>query len=244
VETGRLHVPPERIETGLRRHLDHPEAAVGLLRLHYHTDSRPALTALLSHLVGDTRLAGDTGLNCSASLAALLLDDWHMAKLFWLRENKRQGSRKLPPATPVALLAAWADVLGRLGRQVRVGFEYDPTRHLPQSGLEALILAHAREPKNLRLVRSMDALLADYPGTEETRMAFLSELSLHEPRNWRLGLRLGLVDLRAFRLREGMEEVRLAKDLARDRGDTNRFLTVLAHEDRGGAIRRALGEAV
>ena len=74
--------------------------------------------------------------------------------------------------------------------------------------------------------------------------AMLSDLSLHERDNWRLGLRLGLVNLRAFRLREGLEELRLAGVLADKRGETHRFVSALDHEDTSGAIRRALARDV
>lgn len=238
-EAQGLDLCPDSLEAGLRRHLDQPDAAVGLLRLHYYTGNRPALAALLSHVLGDTRLAADTGLNCSASLAGLLLDDWHLAKVFWLREHRGQAAPRLPE-TPAALLTAWANVLSRLGRDVRLGLEYDTARHLPQAGLEAFILAYSREPARRSLLRSMETLLAHYPGTEETRLACLSELSLHEPQNWRLGLRLGLVDVLAFRLDEGLAELRLAQAAAHARQEAHRFLTALAHEDPRGVIRRAL----
>jgi hypothetical protein len=239
LESDRLVAPAPRIEAGLCRLMDRPEAVVGLLRLHYFTNDSSELLLLLHRILGSDLFPDDAALAITGSLAAIRLEKWDLAKLFWHRYQQRHAPGRLP-ATPSEMLLAWAGVWTQLGRDARVGFEYDVSRHLPQSGLETMILAFSRDPHNLPLVRAMDSLLASHPGTEETRLALLSELSLHERNNWRLGLRLGLVNLQAFRPDQGLEELRLAKILAQSRHETARFAAALAHADPTGAIRRAL----
>lgn len=239
-ELRQALVDPDALARGLAGHPDRPEAMVGLLRLFYCAGRFDELDGLLARLVREKHFPGDAALCATASLAALRRGEWELAKLFWHRHHRREGRPCRLPERPEALLRTWAGVWTRLGREVRVGFEYDLTRHLPQSGLETLILAYSRDPGDLSLVRAMDSLLAGYPGSEETRLAMLSELSLHERDNWRLGLRLGLVNLRAFRTGQGLDELRLAATLADRAGEAGRFAAALTHEDHSGAIRRAL----
>jgi hypothetical protein len=244
LEVDQALCPPSSLAQGLTHLPDCPEAAVGLIRFYASTRDSGALSELLHAILGDNSFPDDPRLNATGSLAAMQGGSFDLAKLFWARHHRADPAAVRPPETPTALLQTWAGVWTRLGRDVRLGFEFDPSRHVPQTSLETMILAYSRDPKNLALVRAMDSLLSGLPGTEATRLAFLSELSLHEPRNWRLGLRLGLVNLGAFRQRQGIEELHLAGELARAQNETPRFLAALAHEDSSGAIRRTLGEGL
>ncbi|WP_243310623.1 CgeB family protein [Fundidesulfovibrio agrisoli] len=241
LEAERLELSAQAVASGLLALQDMPEAAVGLMRLHYYFGDRAGLSSLLEGILAGERFAGNQEVEASASLAALALGKWDMARLFWHRHRRATGQ---PPALledPAGLARSWAAAWARTGREIRLGMVYDSSRHAPQSAFEALMLAHTLAPKDLALVRAVDSILGGYSGVEETRLALLSELSLHDRHNWRLGLRLGLVNLRAFRLREGLEELQLAHGCAAASGAEARFLAALEREDPTGAVRAALG---
>ncbi|WP_243439130.1 CgeB family protein [Fundidesulfovibrio soli] len=243
LEAERLDLSAQAVAEGLLALRDMPEAAVGLMRLHFYFGDKPGLLSLLEGILAGERFAGDHDVDASASLAALALDRWDMARLFWHRHRRATGQ---PPALledPAGLARSWAAAWARTGREIRLGMVYDSSRHAPQSAFEALMLAHTLAPKDLGLVRAVDSLLSGYSGVEEARLALLSELSLHDRNNWRLGLRLGLVNLRAFRFQEGLEELQVARECARQSaGDAGvaRFLAALSREDPTGAVQAAL----
>ena len=241
LEAERLDLPPQAVASGLLALQDAPEAAVGLMRLHYFIDDGAGLASLLEGILAGKRFAGDHDVEASASLAALALGKWDMARLFWHRHRRATGQAPGLVEDPAGLARSWAATWARTGREIRLGMVYDSSRHAPQSAFEALMLAHTHAPKDLGLVRAVDSLLGGYSGVEETRLALLSELSLHDRHNWRLGLRLGLVNLRAFRFREGLEELQVAREYAAASGAEARFLAALEREDPTGAVRAARG---
>jgi len=239
-EAGRLELSSQAVASGLHALRDMPEALVGLMRLHYFHGDKAGLRSLLENVLAGNLCAGDPYVDASASLAALAADEWDMARLFRHRHCLATGQEPGLPEGPGGLARSWAAAWARTGREIRLGMVYDSSRHAPQSAFEALILAHTLAPKDLGLVRAVDALLGGYSGVEEARLALLSELSLHDRNNWRLGLRLGMVNLRAFRAREGLEELRLARECAAQAGSEARFLVALAREDPSGAVRAGL----
>jgi hypothetical protein len=119
---------------------------------------------------------------------------------------------------------------------------FDPGAHLPQSALECLVLASSFVADDLRVYREISRILACESGWAGLRIKALSHLSLHDRRDWRLGLELGLADCRAFRVRQGLEEILAARDEALRQGQAGRFERFLAARDESGRIRALLAD--
>jgi len=71
-------------------------------------------------------------------------------------------------------------------------------------------------------------------------MGYLSEISLRNREDFRIGLTLGLVDLKLFRIDEGLDELRVAREQARALGKLANFERILGAQDPRGRIRAAL----
>jgi hypothetical protein len=202
--------------------------------------ARAALAALWS--------AGPKARNLDADLAgslgALRLEEWELARGFWLARLKarQQPSKALlePPADPRALLRLWARLLREEDRGLRPGFPFDPKAHVPACAAECLLWALDLAPGDTELLREMDGLLASRPGLEQMRVGFLSELTLRQRQDWRLGLALGLADLKCFRLEAGLEELSVALAQARAQGREQAFFRSLASRDPDGLLARFL----
>ena len=124
---------------------------------------------------------------------------------------------------------------------MRGGFAFDLDMHLPASALECLLMATARAPRHLATLRLLDTMLRPLPGMEQMRVGFLSLLTLHERRDWRLALEIGLANLKSFRLDSGLDELRLARELARENGQETQFDRALAARDGSGLLAERLG---
>jgi len=95
-------------------------------------------------------------------------------------------------------------------------------------------------PNDVEVLRKAEALLRAVPGSELYRMGYLSEISLRNREDFRLGLALGLVDLKLFRIDQGLDELRVAREQARSLGKLESFERILAAQDPRGRIRAAL----
>ena len=123
------------------------------------------------------------------------------------------------------------------------GFRYSAGRGLPRSAMECLMEANELDAGNLDVVRRMDAIQdAEGSGGQGFRLHVLSHLSLHRPHDWRIGLDLGLANLRTMRMDQGLEELVLALDTARAKGQEAYFRRVLAAQDSTGMIAAVLAE--
>ena len=185
--------------------------------------------------------AADMELNLACSMAGVLLGDWPLAKQFWYRQQR--ASRREPPARPERpfdLCLLWARELMRESVLQTPGSTFDPERHLPCSALECVYLAQTFEPHDQEAIRLVDAIFARSKGSEYFRLGALSEISLVERSNWRAGLALGVVNLHAFRLQQGLEEIVLALNAARSQGKERPFLRTLSGLDRKGYVRAVL----
>lgn len=185
-------------------------------------------------------LHNDPLLDRTASLAALHLDQPTLAKAFWLRHQVSSGRSSRPPKSPKDMYLDWAREFQRQDCLARPGLPFDHLRHLPDSALECLILAHRLDSSDMAVCRYMDALLDNQPGFESLRLSLLSHLTLHQPGNWLAGLKLGLVNLQGFRLKEGLEELLLAASRAEERGELRKFNNALTAVDSEGSIRAAM----
>lgn len=183
----------------------------------------------------------DLETNAAASLAALRTGQHNTARALRLRWERTTGERHSQPcASPQEMARRWAATFRKAGQVMNPGFSFDEQSHVPASAMECLALALAFAPHDLGLTRQMEALLRDQPGYELHRVGLLSTLSLHARTDWRLGLELGLTNLRAFRFRAALEELLLARQQAEAQGATQRFDAALAGRDPDGQIHALL----
>lgn len=152
----------------------------------------------------------------------------------------RAGLACAPETTPVALLLAWAEEAKRQGLPARAGFGFDPERHLPASGVECLFLARSLEPANIEALTGLIDALRQTWGAGALLLAALSDLTLRRRGDWRAGLELGLCNLRCYRPMQGLDELALARRLAREQGQGEEFDRALAQADPSGRAARAL----
>ncbi len=219
-----------------------PRKREALLGFWLGTNQRDlVLHDLRALLQPDLPFGDDPALTRTASLAALHLGELALAKAFWMRHQKASGRTPRPPRGPLDMYCFWTGTFQRQDLLSRPGLPFDHERHLPESALECLILAHRLDSRNMTVCRSMDALLDKQPGFEPLRLSLLSHLTLHQPGNWLAGLKLGLVNLQGFRLEEGLEELLLAALRAEQHGETRKFYNALASADPDDSIRAALG---
>lgn len=179
-------------------------------------------------------------LNLAASMAALRTGNFTGAKTFWYRHLEGSGTEATPPDNPHALYTMWAKDLHRRGLTMRPGFAFDADRHLPGRAVECLLMILKDEPQDLPTLRLLDSMLRPIFGTEQTRVGYLSILTLFERNDWRLALEIALADLASFRLKSGLEELHLARQLAVEAGQESSFLRVLKGRDPSGLLSRRL----
>lgn len=240
-QAGRAPVVDGHLKTLL---LALPETApkrTALLGFWYFSGKREALMHDLKAIIQNALFSESEDLNRTASLAALRINALDMAKAFFLRYIKKQqrGGRQ-HTQNPRDLYLFWARDFQRVGRLHRPGLPFDAKRHLPESAIECLLLAQDLWPEDRSVCRSLDALLDKQIGLEPLRITLLEKMTLQEPGNWLLGMKLGLVYLRGFRVEEGMRALFLANGLAGEQGQEERFNNFLTAVDPGGVIRGAL----
>ncbi len=180
-------------------------------------------------------------LAAACSLAALHRNDFGLAKVFWY-QMPRPARLPEKPESPVDLYRLWARELWRRGLRRRQGQAYDEDRQVPATAQECLLRALRLDPKDLETHRRLDAALADVPGTEPSRLGILSHLALHQPGEWRTHFDLGMTNVKAFRMKEGLSDLLLARDLADKAGAAKHFRLLLSGKDPSGRIAWALAQ--
>ena len=245
-EAGRLALPDGVLEKGFSGLSVTDEVLAAHLRLKAG-QGRDEFLRLAVPVAETCQYAAFPEVNLAGSMGALRHSDLTLARLFFLRHRRHCGpgapgasGGAEPGHTPLSICLAWARELQRGNRVFRPGFRFDPREHLPQSALECLVLASAHDPKDLDVYREIARVLARESGWDGLRIKALSHLSLHERRDWRLGLELGLADVRAFRVRQGLEEIVTARDEAVRQGQGDRFARALAARDGSGQVRALL----
>lgn len=180
--------------------------------------------------------------NTGCSFAAMHAGNLKLARGFLLRYCQKQN-RPMPQISDQSgLVRAWARELVNAGEKMRPGFFYDPKRHLPQSALECLIWLQAQTPAEPSLLRDIKNLLGNVPGSEPIVLLFLSQLSLQRQKDWEYNLELARINLKAFRLRQGLEELILAQENAARAGEEKSFRSRLKRLDKKSLLRTALDE--
>lgn len=240
-EAGRIALKPGLIERALGALPPDEEVLSALVRMRAMTDKEEKAANTMKAILAEDAFADHLELNLACSMAALKANLWEMAKEFWYRRLKTvTGSHPMPPDDPVRLLMLWSGELVRAGLLVRAGFPFDGEKHLPMSASECLAGVLDLEPENLEALRRFETTFRDFRGMEQTRVGFLSILTLHERTDWRMGIEIGLAGLRSFRLEAGLDELLLAGNLAEKQGETNNFLRVLKARDPSGLAFKAL----
>lgn len=239
---GLISAEAEALERSLARLKPGAQALAARLTLACEQRGRQAALALAATALADPGLGPEPEVALAGSMLGVLLDDWALARGFWLLRQRAAGNASAPlPESPAALCVAWAGELARAGRVASGGFPYDPAEHVPTCALECLYLASRLAPEDLDVTRRLAAMTGTLRGHDYIRMAHLSHLALHNPRDWRTGLQLGMAGLRSFRAEEGLAELRQALANARDQGKEAAFLGALeACDPRGSALAALL----
>ena len=241
-EAGRLSMPVGEVLDRLAGIPQDADVASALLRIQAVAREKRLVDDNLAALLGGRMYADDPGLNLTGSMAALKNGHFDGAKAFRYRHCLATGRLDAhAPRDPVELLTFWAKDLHREGKTLRSGFTFDPARHLPASAVECLLTITDDDANHLPTLRLLDTMLRPVPGMEQARVGFLSILTLHERKDWRLGLEIGLADLKSFRLDSGLDELRLARELARGKGQETQFDRALAARDGSGLLAARLG---
>ncbi|WP_245168174.1 glycosyltransferase [Desulfobaculum xiamenense] len=217
-----------------------PELLARALRLRTIIDRRDEVRSACVGILDAAAHRESFDVNFAGSMCMLACGEWDMAKSFWYRQVDACGAKWCKPESPRDLHLAWSRECVRRGALYRPGLRYDVVEGLPEAALESLIAADSAAPGDMEVKSRMETVLSRLEGVDELRLGVLSELSLHAPDNWRIGLELGLVNLRAMRLEAGLEELRLALDIAVGQGKETMFMRALAARDISGRTARFL----
>jgi len=231
---GLADVPSDVCEARLAEFSGLPEAAALRLRLLTARGARGEARRMLDEALRSGRHADSLDFNLTLSMAALRLDDLEAARLFLLRWSTSTPVAKAPappapgPASPTRLLLSWARRLHAAGRVCTPGLRFDPDTDLPSCAAECLLWAVRVEPENSEVLGLLDLWLEGQPGWDARRLDWLAALARLDPGEWRHPLRMGLANLRCFRLAEGLRDLGQAHYMAEDQGRGRIFRAALA----------------
>ena len=240
LESSLLPANPEDVLAGLAGHQEVPECFTAILRLLVLGGRSAQALALAAENALAGFAPGDVSFQVSACSLALRQGEFGLARSLFAAFLAAGGSPPQNADSPAALYAALAETLARHGQEWRPGFSFDSQRHLPATASECYLMSLSLEPENPAVMRKAEALLRGLPGSELARLGYLSQLSLRNREDYRLGFSLGLTDLKTFRVTEGLEELRMARSQAKAQGKSARFEDMLAAHDPKGLIRAAL----
>ncbi|GAB7080342.1 glycosyltransferase family protein [Megalodesulfovibrio paquesii] len=219
----------------LAGYVDHPEALAAVLET-WHLLNRPQDALQLAvQIIQHPVHSRIVPLAAACSVLGLYQGQFEFARQCLLLQGEPRR-----PETPAALLQGWAAQLARLGRTAFPGRSFTPRMHLPACAADCLFLAMELAPHDMEITRRLESLLAACGGWEHLRLGLLSDLSLRRREDWRLGLSLGLANLKAFRLKEGLEEAALALHSARSQGKEGQFARRLEGLDPSGLLAKTL----
>ncbi|MEF3696653.1 glycosyltransferase [Desulfolutivibrio sp.] len=217
------------VEAELARLSTDPAAAGGLLRLWRLGGRRDRMLTLCAGLLA--KHIADPLLLATAAMAALSAGALPLARALARAGIRVPSSAGAGPGggprravdTPRDICLYAAGIFRAAGRMVRPGLVFEADRLVPQTVVEALIVAHTLDERDTGIIVALDTALEPFRGTEQTRLGILSALSLRSGKNWRWPLRSALVNARMFRLDEAEQELALARTLAQEAGEGRRF---------------------
>lgn len=243
---GRLDVPHAVSHGSLAPFAANPEVAALRLRLLAASGDADGVRAMLDEAVRDRTHEQSLDFCLALSMAALRLGDLEAARLFLLRYATATPVARTPApppqvqASPVRLLLSWARRLFAAGRVSTPGLDFDPDAGLPQSAADCLRWAAQAEPDDPEILGLLDLWMEERPGLEAQRLGWLFNLCSLDPSEWRHPLRLGLLNLRCFRLAEGLQGLTKARDMAEAQGRARIFRAALATSPSAGQVHGAL----
>lgn len=241
-ESGVLAIPPHKLLRKLSETPQDADIAAATLRIQATTGASQMLTENLNTLLSGDFYSDSAELNLMGSMASLQVNHWDGAKAFWYRHLKATKAGDVnPPREQKELLTLWAKDLKRIEIVVRAGFPFDVTKNLPAAAAECLLGIMKNEPEDLPTLRLLDTFLRPITGLEQARVGFLSVLTLHERTDWHLALEIALANLKSYRLASGLEELRLARKIAREQGQESAFERALKGRDTSGLLTKRLG---
>ncbi|WP_247648469.1 glycosyltransferase [Pseudodesulfovibrio sp. zrk46] len=241
-ESGLLPIPMGELLERLKKLEQGPEVAAALLQVQTRAGMDKVMKDNLTTILAADYYADSPVLNMAGSMASLAVEHWDGAKAFWYRHLKTLSGRDpQPPTEPWQLLTLWAKDLKRRDQIIRAGFPYDPNAHLPKVATDCLMLILKDMPEHLPTLRLLDTMLRPVVGLEQARVGYLSILTLHERNDWRLAFEIALANLKSYRLKSGMEELHVAREIARQQGQEAMFAKALAARDESGLLAARLG---
>ncbi|EKO40198.1 MAG: hypothetical protein B193_1078 [Solidesulfovibrio magneticus str. Maddingley MBC34] len=240
---GQLALPGPEIWERLSAAPPTPPVAAALLHTAADLGNRDLYAHLAGACLGRPELRADAHVAAVACLAGYRLGDHEAARRAYAAFVGATGkTRAARLDDPFDALVFFAAALEAVGRDAARGMAFDPGRQTPDNAAECLIAAKVLRPEALEPDRRLAAILRRHPGTQAERLGLLSNLSLHRPADWSLGLELALVNLTAFRREPGIEEAMAAAQTAMAQGQAARFARRLAAADSTGRLVAALAE--
>lgn len=241
--TGQLALRPTEIWERLSTAPPTPPVAAALL----HTAAALGSRELYAHLAGACLARPDLQANAHvaavACLAGYRLNDHEAARRAYAAFVGATGkARAARLDAPFDALVFFAAALEAAGRDAAPGMRFDPKGHVPDTAAECLVAAKLLRPEALEPDRRLAAILRRHPGSQAERVGLLSNLSLHRPGDWSLGLELALANLASFRRGPGIEEALVAAEAAAAQGQSARFARRLAAADPAGRLAAILAE--
>jgi hypothetical protein len=191
--------------------------------LELNLQHRNKLEEILYYLLKKGLYEEDWELNLCASFAALFWKNRELARKFIVRYVKSNSLYKDIPKKIRDMILFWAKELIRRKQKFRIGFLFDPNKHLPRSAAECLYLLLLNNPADEDALKLLKTLLREQKGVEDKLLQLESQLSLLHPEDWRLGLDLAETNLKNFRIQEAREEFLLAWQKAREQKKEQEF---------------------
>ncbi|OEU67151.1 MAG: hypothetical protein BA863_14430 [Desulfovibrio sp. S3730MH75] len=214
-EVGQSSLLWEDIIGGLRRGPDGLIKDTALLRFFAKGRMDNDFMDVVRPYLNSSDGTDDVRFNMSGSIGSSRTGNWDLAKYFWYRYQKNvRPSEFETPVDDVHLLMLWGRELSRLGISMMSGVAFNEDNDFPACGAHCYLAALRLDPKNIEIYKRLDSVFAGVMGAEYMRLGFLSHLSLHHPDDWRMSAELGLVNLKIFRLDEGVSELKSSKDIA------------------------------
>ncbi len=231
-EAKVLRVAPSDLLTRLSRIPQDKALAIATLRIQAALGQTKFLKDNISTLLRNDLYADSPALNLAGSMAALRSNYWDGAKAFWYRHLKATNAKDtVPPQNAKELLTLWAKNLKRSDMLIRAGFPFDAQRNLPATATECLLCILADAPQDLPTLRLLDIFMRPITGLEQARVGFLSILTLHSRKDWRLAFEIAMANLKSYRLESGLEELFLAREIAKSQGQELVFDKALKTSD-------------
>lgn len=242
-EAGRIEVDARQLDRDLAA-LEHtPEARAFRIRLAALAGRTDHACRLAIELLHRPPAPGEFLAELAGSMAGIRAGDMELARALRIRTLKRsprQEQATVPNASPARLYRDWARDLLRRGQGLRSGFPYQAGKHLPASASECLQAALDIDPQDLEATRALESLYEPVVGLEHARLGLLSTLTLHRRDDWRLLVKAAQANLRCFRAGQGLEELLLAHEAARQKGQDSAFRRTLNGRDPSGRLLRLL----